>query len=584
MQISRDRDQLVHKHHEAHQSVDSSTQEPVHLHHAHSDTSAVNVGAHTLPIDVQTEISTTLSPVNVELLGKLLKNHPNQELVDYVLFGLEHGFSLGFQGDVLQSTGRNLKSAHQNSEAVSKSIAVEVERGHTVGPFPAPPLDAFHCSPLGAVVKKDGSARLILDLSSPKGSSVNDGIDAETFAVKYCSFDEAVNMVRDIGPGAYMAKADIRHAFRLCPVSPEEYHLLGYSWNDAFYYDIRLPFGGRSSPFIFNSFADLLCWILHYVFLIAYVIHYLDDYFWCNASYDSCLRDKENLLECWHDLGVPIAPDKLEGPATSMIFLGIEIDSVEGVTRLPDEKLAEVLSILGDWHGKKKCTKRDLLSLIGSLSHAAKVIKPGRLFLRRLIDLSKTAKKLHHHIDISSEARLDIEWWIEFLPKWNGKEKIQTAPITCFDLELSTDASCIGIGGSFGNHWFSYPIQLFRRLSWMFQEDVFDINLWEMFALVFAVFSWGKSWQDKQIMIYVDNLSITYIWLRGCKCKVMMRLVRKLFLFTARHNINILLQHIPGHSNILADRLSRLQVQEFHQRLPTADPHSSPLPPEIWNL
>ena len=115
------------------------------------------------------------------------------------MFGFEHGFSLGFQGDVLQSTGRNLKSAHQNSEAVSKAISVEVERGHTLGPFPSPPLDSFHCSPLGAVVKKDGSARLILDLSSPKGSSVNDGIDAETFAVKYCSFDEAVNMVREIG-------------------------------------------------------------------------------------------------------------------------------------------------------------------------------------------------------------------------------------------------------------------------------------------------------------------------------------------------------------------------------------------------
>ena len=56
----------------------------------------------------------------------------------------------------------------------------------------------------------------------------------------------------------------------------------------------------------------------------------------------------------------------------------------------------------------KKFTKRELLSLIGSLSFACKVVKPGRMFLRRLIDLSTSVTNLNHHISLSSEARADI--------------------------------------------------------------------------------------------------------------------------------------------------------------------------------
>ena len=106
--------------------------------------------------------------------------------------------------------------------------------------------------------KKDGSYRIILDLSSPRGLAVNEGISRENFSVKHASFDDAVEMVQAMGSEIFMAKLDIRHAFRLCPVRPDQWGLLGYCWQDKFFVDTRLPFGSRSSPFIFNTFADLL--------------------------------------------------------------------------------------------------------------------------------------------------------------------------------------------------------------------------------------------------------------------------------------------------------------------------------------
>ena len=165
----------------------------------------------------------------------MLRDHPDQSLVDYVTNGLKHGFSTGFRGALPRSASSNLKSSSEHSADVSKAIRTEVSRGHTAGPFYTLPLEDFHCSPLGAVPKKDGSARIILDLSSPRGSSVNEGIDDHTFTVKYCSIDDALDMVHSLGPSAFMAKADIKHAFRLCPVKPNEWHLLGYQWNGGFY-------------------------------------------------------------------------------------------------------------------------------------------------------------------------------------------------------------------------------------------------------------------------------------------------------------------------------------------------------------
>ena len=86
--------------------------------------------------------------------------------------------------------------------------------------------------------------------------------------------------------------------------------------------------------------------------------------------------------------------------------------------RLPPDKLEALTQLLEQWHNiKRKITKRELLSLIGKLSFAAKVIPAGRIFFRRLIDLSTSVTKLHHHITLNAHAKEDIKinsGWISY--------------------------------------------------------------------------------------------------------------------------------------------------------------------------
>ena len=94
------------------------------------------------------------------------------------------------------------------------------------------------------------------------GLSVNDGIDEKLSSLSYVSVDDIVNTILSLGQGTMRAKIDVRNAYRVIPVHPEDRMLLGMSWKGKVYVDATLPFGLRSAPKIFTAVADACEWIL----------------------------------------------------------------------------------------------------------------------------------------------------------------------------------------------------------------------------------------------------------------------------------------------------------------------------------
>lgn len=58
--------------------------------------------------------------------------------------------------------------------------------------------------------------------------------------------------------------------------------------------------------------------------------------------------------------------------------------------------------------------------MIGQLHQACKVVRPGRMFLSRMIDLSTEAKEMHHHLCLNAAFRSKFQWWATFLFEWDG--------------------------------------------------------------------------------------------------------------------------------------------------------------------
>ena len=186
----------------------------------------------------------------------------------------------------------------------------------------------------------------------------------------------------------------------------------------------------------------------------------MDDFFLAGPNQsDICKNSIQTITSLFSRLGVPLAPEKVEGPTNVLTYLGIVIDTNLMELRLPEDKLSALVDLLSAWQIKRKCTRRELLSLIGKLSFASKIIPSGRTFLRRLIHLSKSVTSLNHRVCLNLDARKDIEWWKEFLPSWNGKYKILDPQSTfAHDLNLFTDASwSLGFGAYFNGKWVSSP-------------------------------------------------------------------------------------------------------------------------------
>lgn len=270
---------------------------------------------------------------------------------------------------------------------------------------------------------------------------------------------------------------------------------------------------------------------------------------------------------------------KMEGPSTILTFLGLQLDSLRQEIRLPPEKLQDLLQELACWASRRSTTKRELLSLIGKLSFAARAVPAGRLFLRRLIMLSTSATSLHHHIRLNTDARADIAWWRAFLPSWNGTAKFVSPLATAApDIELYTDAAgTLGCGAYYQGAWFHY--------AWQPHQRSHSIQWKELFAIVAAALTWGADWAGKKIKFFCDNQAIVLAWeARRCKQPHIMALLRTLFMAAATLNYHIVLTHLPGRTNTIADALSRTQFTKFFTLAPQASRVPTPTPGVLTTL
>ena len=370
-----------------------------------------------------------VTPVNVVNLYQVLSIHPEREFVNKLCSELREEARIGYSGPRYPRFSHNLPTAYLNLEVVTGNLTDEVSKGRTMGPFPTPSLKIFRFHRLVLSPKKHSHKfRTIFHLSFLKSgtSSVNYFIEKDYFSLQYITIDNAIAAIQKFGPGCYMGKTDIESAFRLIPVHPNDWELLGMFWNGQYYFDKVLPFGLRSAPYIFNQLSDAIEWILLNKCSISFVCHILDDFFIVEPPcytppLDSlCQANLSSMIFTFKNLNIPISAAKTEGPSQIIQFMSIILDSGKMEGRLPEDKVERIKSALSTFQSQRSTTLQELQSLIGTLNFACKVIPPGRPFLQRIIHLTRGVKKPHHHIKLTTGFYKDIEMWKMFIDQWNG--------------------------------------------------------------------------------------------------------------------------------------------------------------------
>ena len=74
-------------------------------------------------------------------------------------------------------------------------------------------------------------------------------------------------------------------------------------------------------------YADALEWII-WTSDVEHILHYLDFLVLGPPDSGICRAALDCMITTCQSLGVPLAVNKIAGPATTLVFLGIELDTV----------------------------------------------------------------------------------------------------------------------------------------------------------------------------------------------------------------------------------------------------------------
>ena len=95
---------------------------------------------------------------------------------------------------------------------------------------------------------------------------------------------------------------------------------------------------------------------------------------------------------------------------------------------------------------------------------------------------------------------------------------------------------------------------------------------------VCAVNTWGHNWARRKILFHCDNSTVVSIQKKGStRCKEIMTLVRILCFCAAHYNTHVMITHITGTNNCIADAISCFQMDPFRSLVPQANPNPDPI-------
>ena len=257
-----------------------------------------------------------VSNFNIDKFEKMLEGAPDCRILDFIRYGclIEHDGS-----KISQSLVTHAGAKQAFAPQIREYLHTEKEEEAIIGPFPSPPFD-LPCavSPLNSVPKKDSQKRrVIVDLSYPRGTLVNDGLHAQIFLgnfepLVFPSIDNLVQIIHNIikvrgTTHILLFKRDISRVYRWLPADIGSIHLLGYWFEGQFYFDLVLPMGLQSSGRFCQMLTDAISYIFHKEGYDA--VNYIDNFEGADSE-DRVWDTFYKLGKIISDIGLREATDK----------------------------------------------------------------------------------------------------------------------------------------------------------------------------------------------------------------------------------------------------------------------------------
>ena len=216
----------------------------------------------------------------------------------------------------------------------------------------------------------------------------------------------------------------------------------------------------------------------------------------------------------------------------------------------PQARVEDLITLVSQVQ-KQRPTVRKMMSLLGLMSSAEKVIPWGRLHMRELqADLHgqwRRGESLESQIVLTPPSRADLQWWKEDSNLVAGLPLHPPTP----QIELFTDSSTEG--------WGAHIESKTGSGLWSQEEKFLHINVLEMRAAHLAIRYFSQSLRNKIVLLASDNTSVVWYLKKQGGTKSRDLFLEAKHLFSTVMELGIILQarHVAGRLNVLADQLSR---------------------------
>jgi hypothetical protein len=220
------------------------------------------------------------------------------------------------------------------------------------------------------------------------------------------------------------------------------------------------------------------------------------------------------------------------------------------VVSLPENKIVDLISKVTRLYNSSLCTLRDIASVTGLIVSVFPAIKPARLYYRNLERIKAQYLRENNDnydavISLSTLAKQDLLWFMNKSRMYNGTNIIKPATV----ITLTTDASLLdwGVVSELG----------VTNGTWSHKEKSQHINWLELTAIWLGVQCFVRT-THRHVKVFGDNRSaVAYINNMGGPATGLHNVVCRIWEWCLERSCVIEAFHIPGKTNLEADRLSR---------------------------
>lgn len=463
--------------------------------------------------------------------------------------------------------------------------------------------------------KPNGALRIIVDMSSPRDrdtfvpgwlwpptmpGSVNSSIDVLQFPAKMSSLRIFVRMLYSVGRGALVFKIDWSDAYKHVMVRKEDLKLQVIEFGGRFFVELRLVFGARSSPGIYDEVSDVVLdlAVLESQILRTRVTKHLDDTLGVgsNSPDDPVHACFEAYLKVAKEVGVRLpAPNvdktKVQSPATTVLALGMEFDTVEWTVKCPELKVSRILHLVRRGLAEGVLLAAEMASLSGMLVDKIFLLEGARFNIGEITKLVVMDVPVDAEVRLTDLAREQLRWWFVHIQRAAFVNPIrhpeQKLWYPAGSPEVFTDAaggSLVNIKAGLGvvlptGDWAYFPWPRWLQAGGLASTGAplnSQLMYLELCGPLVGLAVGASRWMNGPVVFRIDNQSGVYTWRKGYSTKdALSSTVVKAIYDLGRHlNCSVFIEKVARCSTrgaAAADCLSKGEFTEFFH-VSTASP------------